>query len=90
MIVYQQSLPIFQLNRLLRRYPHDYIKQQPMTNFNMSQPPGRTYRYYTGFSVVLVLVVVVVVVVVLVVVLVVVVVVISIGMVMAAAVFTRA
>jgi len=29
-------------------YPHDYIKQQPMTNFNMSMPPGRTYRYYTG------------------------------------------
>ena len=29
-------------------YPHDYIKQQPMTNFNMSLPPGRTYRYYTG------------------------------------------
>ena len=77
---------------MLRRYPHDYIKQQPMTNFNMSQPPGRTYRYYTGFSVVLVVLVVLVLVLVLVVMMVVMVmvVVMSIGMVMAAAIFTRA
>ena len=31
-----------------RRYPHSYIAEQAMTNFNMSQAPGRTYRYYTG------------------------------------------
>jgi hypothetical protein len=30
------------------RYPHSYIAEQAMTNFNMSQAPGRTYRYYTG------------------------------------------
>eukprot|EP00730_Choanoeca_flexa_P014522 TRINITY_DN6379_c1_g1_i2.p1 TRINITY_DN6379_c1_g1~~TRINITY_DN6379_c1_g1_i2.p1 ORF type:complete len:804 (+),score=166.70 TRINITY_DN6379_c1_g1_i2:121-2412(+) len=29
-------------------YPHDYIQQQPMTNYDMSRAPGRTYRYYTG------------------------------------------
>jgi len=29
-------------------YPHDYINQQPMDNFDMSVAPGRTYRYYTG------------------------------------------
>lgn len=29
-------------------YPHAYISQQPMSNYNMSKPPGRTYRYYTG------------------------------------------
>eukprot|EP00045_Choanoeca_perplexa_P015809 m.204769 g.204769 ORF g.204769 m.204769 type:complete len:863 (+) comp17088_c0_seq12:3-2591(+) len=29
-------------------YPHDYINQQPMTNYDMSLAPGRTYRYYTG------------------------------------------
>lgn len=29
-------------------YPHDYIKQQPMTNYDMSIAPGRTYRYYRG------------------------------------------
>eukprot|EP01062_Namystynia_karyoxenos_P064169 TRINITY_DN5706_c0_g1_i1.p1 TRINITY_DN5706_c0_g1~~TRINITY_DN5706_c0_g1_i1.p1 ORF type:complete len:758 (+),score=216.76 TRINITY_DN5706_c0_g1_i1:105-2378(+) len=29
-------------------YPHDYIQQQPMTNYDMAKPPGRTYRYYTG------------------------------------------
>eukprot|EP00051_Salpingoeca_urceolata_P002175 m.47862 g.47862 ORF g.47862 m.47862 type:complete len:851 (-) comp11951_c0_seq1:94-2646(-) len=27
-------------------YPHDYINQQPMTNYDMSKAPGRTYRYY--------------------------------------------
>ena len=29
-------------------YPHDYIEQQPMDNYDMSKAPGRTYRYYTG------------------------------------------
>ena len=29
-------------------YPHDYIKKQPMTNYDMAKPPGRTYRYYKG------------------------------------------
>jgi hypothetical protein len=29
-------------------YPHDYINQQNMSNFDMSLAPGRTYRYYTG------------------------------------------
>jgi len=29
-------------------YPHDFINQNPMTNYNMALPPGRTYRYYTG------------------------------------------
>ena len=27
-------------------YPHEYIKQQPLTNYDMSVAPGRTYRYY--------------------------------------------
>ena len=27
-------------------YPHDYIQQQPLTNYDMSAAPGRTYRYY--------------------------------------------
>jgi len=29
-------------------YPHDYIQQQPMTNYDMAKAPGRTYKYYTG------------------------------------------
>jgi len=29
-------------------YPHDYISQQSMINYNMSKAPGRTYKYYTG------------------------------------------
>lgn len=29
-------------------YPHAYIKEQPMTNYDMAKPPGRTYKYYTG------------------------------------------
>ena len=29
-------------------YPHGYIADQPMTNYDMSKAPGRTYRYYTG------------------------------------------
>jgi hypothetical protein len=29
-------------------YPHIFIQQNPITNFDMSLPPGRTYRYYTG------------------------------------------
>jgi hypothetical protein len=29
-------------------YPHIFIQQNPMTNFDMALPPGRTYRYYTG------------------------------------------
>lgn len=29
-------------------YPHDYINQQPMTNYDMSLAPGRTYKYYQG------------------------------------------
>jgi len=29
-------------------YPHDYIKQVSMDNYDMSKAPGRTYRYYTG------------------------------------------
>merc|ERR1712151_151396 len=29
-------------------YPHDYIKQQSMTNYDMSVSPGRTYKYYQG------------------------------------------
>jgi hypothetical protein len=36
------------VTRLRNRYPHSYIKEQDMTNFNMSRAPGRTYRYYTG------------------------------------------
>eukprot|EP00299_Pterocystis_sp_00344_P008133 c2962_g1_i1.p1 GENE.c2962_g1_i1~~c2962_g1_i1.p1 ORF type:complete len:853 (-),score=180.57 c2962_g1_i1:68-2626(-) len=27
-------------------YPHDYINKQPMSNYDMSVYPGRTYRYY--------------------------------------------
>jgi len=29
-------------------YPANYISQVDIFNFNMSKPPGRTYRYYTG------------------------------------------
>ena len=29
-------------------YDHAYISQQPMTNYDMSKPPGRTYKYYQG------------------------------------------
>jgi hypothetical protein len=29
-------------------YPHSYIKEQPMTNYDMAVPPGRTYKYYRG------------------------------------------
>merc|ERR1719291_936181 len=29
-------------------YPHDYIKQQSMVNYDMSAAPGRTYKYYHG------------------------------------------
>jgi beta-glucosidase len=27
-------------------YPHSYINEQPLTNYDMSLSPGRTYRYY--------------------------------------------
>eukprot|EP00438_Fugacium_kawagutii_P024420 Skav222383 [mRNA] locus=scaffold2692:362839:366684:- [translate_table: standard] len=29
-------------------YPHNYISEQPMTNYDMSVAPGRTYKYYQG------------------------------------------
>ncbi|CAK9000074.1 unnamed protein product [Durusdinium trenchii] len=29
-------------------YPHSYIAEQPMTNYDMSATPGRTYKYYQG------------------------------------------
>lgn len=29
-------------------YPHAYITQQNMTNYDMAAGPGRTYKYYTG------------------------------------------
>merc|ERR1711959_658798 len=29
-------------------YPHSYTLEQPMTNYDMSKSPGRTYKYYTG------------------------------------------
>mmetsp|Transcript_71243 Transcript_71243/g.170150 ORF Transcript_71243/g.170150 Transcript_71243/m.170150 type:complete len:761 (-) Transcript_71243:129-2411(-) len=29
-------------------YPHKYISEQPMTNYDMSKAPGRTYKYYQG------------------------------------------
>mmetsp|Transcript_19145 Transcript_19145/g.48555 ORF Transcript_19145/g.48555 Transcript_19145/m.48555 type:complete len:862 (+) Transcript_19145:48-2633(+) len=29
-------------------YPHSYVQEQAMTNFDMAKAPGRTYRYYTG------------------------------------------
>jgi len=29
-------------------YPHSYIDEQEMTNYDMSKSPGRTYKYYQG------------------------------------------
>ena len=29
-------------------YPAAYVTQVDMYNFDMSKPPGRTYKYYTG------------------------------------------
>ncbi|CAE8585259.1 unnamed protein product [Polarella glacialis] len=29
-------------------YPHSYINEQPMDNFDMAKSPGRTYKYYQG------------------------------------------
>ena len=29
-------------------YPHSFINENPMTNYDMSLAPGRTYKYYTG------------------------------------------
>jgi len=29
-------------------YPANYVNQVDIFNFDMSKPPGRTYRYYTG------------------------------------------
>merc|ERR1719188_2926662 len=29
-------------------YPHDYIKEQSMVNYDMTVAPGRTYKYYQG------------------------------------------
>ena len=29
-------------------YPHKYISEQAMTNYDMSAAPGRTYKYYQG------------------------------------------
>ena len=29
-------------------YPHSYITEQDMTNYDMSKSPGRTYKYYQG------------------------------------------
>jgi len=29
-------------------YPHGYIQEQPMTNYDMSRAPGRTYKYFQG------------------------------------------
>eukprot|EP00927_Polykrikos_kofoidii_P003928 TRINITY_DN11571_c0_g2_i1.p1 TRINITY_DN11571_c0_g2~~TRINITY_DN11571_c0_g2_i1.p1 ORF type:complete len:777 (+),score=102.26 TRINITY_DN11571_c0_g2_i1:94-2331(+) len=29
-------------------YPSTYVNDQPLTNFDMSKPPGRGYRYYQG------------------------------------------
>ena len=29
-------------------YPHAYITEQPMTNYDMAKAPGRTYKYYAG------------------------------------------
>ncbi len=41
------SLPLPTLSSLTPR-PHSLALQVDMYNFNMSLPPGRTYRYYTG------------------------------------------
>ena len=32
----------------LTMYPHKYISEQAMTNYDMSAAPGRTYKYYQG------------------------------------------
>merc|ERR1719199_1641729 len=29
-------------------YPHKYITEQSMVNYDMSAAPGRTYKYYQG------------------------------------------
>merc|ERR1719469_1552458 len=29
-------------------YPHSFTGENPMTNYDMSKAPGRTYKYYTG------------------------------------------
>jgi len=29
-------------------YPHSFISENPMTNYDMALSPGRTYKYYTG------------------------------------------
>merc|ERR1712083_312520 len=29
-------------------YPYEVMQSFNMTDYNMSTPPGRTYRYYTG------------------------------------------
>ena len=29
-------------------YPHTFIQQKPMTDYNMTSGVGRTYRYYEG------------------------------------------
>ena len=29
-------------------YKADYVNMVDMYNFNMTKPPGRTYRYFTG------------------------------------------
>jgi len=29
-------------------YPHSFAAENPMTNYDMSKSPGRTYKYYTG------------------------------------------
>ncbi|GMH47864.1 hypothetical protein TL16_g00169 [Triparma laevis f. inornata] len=29
-------------------YPHSFVEEQPMANYDMSLSPGRTYRYYEG------------------------------------------
>ena len=41
MRVHRGKLPI-------TMYPHEYIQQQPLTNYDMSVAPGRTYKYYQG------------------------------------------
>merc|ERR1711865_712671 len=29
-------------------YPASFASENPMTNYHMALPPGRTYKYYTG------------------------------------------
>merc|ERR1711972_510070 len=29
-------------------YPHSYISDQDMANYDMSRPPGRTYKYFNA------------------------------------------